>query len=101
MRDDNTGDPATGATVILYSTDRNKRTLGSRFTKITQTDQEGRFSLSGIVPGKYVVCALNGHESGAETDPSYLAKIEELCERTELAPNENATNELAAILAPP
>ncbi len=101
VRDDNTGEPATGATVILYSTDRNKRTLGSRFTKITQTDQEGLFSLSGIVPGKYVVCALNGHESGAETDPSYLAKIEESCEKTELAPNENVTNELAAIPAPP
>ena len=99
--DDDTGDPASGATVILYSTDRNKRTVGSRFTKITQTDQEGRFSLGGIVPGKYVVCALKGHESGAETDPSLLDKVAESCERTELAPNENATNELAAIPAPP
>ena len=47
----------------------------SRFTKTAQTDQSGRFSLEGLVPAEYRVCALTDHEPGRESELDYLISL--------------------------
>ena len=99
-RDRETRAPVAGAAVILFSTDRRKRFLHSRFTKTTQTDQEGRFALDGVVPGKYSICGIMGHAPGTETNPSYLSAIEDSCRRIELDAREKLTSDLFAFADP-
>ncbi|HEU0006919.1 MAG TPA: hypothetical protein VFS12_13100, partial [Terriglobia bacterium] len=65
-----------------------------------QTDQQGSFVARGLVPGEYVVCALTNHESGAESDLSYLKEIEKLGKRVELAAGAAKTEELVAAAGP-
>ncbi len=97
VEDDETGEATPGATVVIFSSSRAKRTAHSRFTRTTQADQDGNFSLSGIVPGEYVACAVINHEAGAEDDPSYLSAMEKSCERVELGKNATHTETLVAI----
>ena len=97
VEDDDTGEAAPGATVLIFSSNRAKRKAHSRFTRTTQADQDGNFSLGGIVPGGYIVCAVINHEAGAEDDPSYLSAMEKSCERVKLAKNETQTETLAAV----
>ena len=99
-RDRETRAPVAGAAVILFSADRRRQFLHSRFTKTTQTDQEGRFTLDGIVPGKYLICGVTGHRPGAETDPSYLTTMEDSCHKIELDASERRTKDLFAFPAP-
>ena len=97
VEDDETGEAAPGATVLIFSTNRAKRTAHSRFTRTTQADQDGNFSLSGIVPGEYVACAVISHEAGAEDDRSYLSSMDKSCERVELGRNATQTKTLVAV----
>lgn len=92
--------PVAGAAVILFSADRKNRFLHSRFTKKTQTDQEGRFTLDGIVPGKYLICGITGHGPGSETSSSYLTAVEDSCRRIELDASEKFTSDVFAFPAP-
>ena len=97
VEDDDTGEAAPGATVLIFSSNRAKRKAHSRFTRTTQADQDGNFSIGGIVPGGYTVCAVIHHEAGAEHDPSYLSAMEKSCERVELGKNATHTEALVAV----
>lgn len=99
-RDPETRVPAPGVAVVMFSTDRGKRFLHSRFTKTTQTDQEGRFALDGVVPGKYSICGIMGYTPGSETNPSYLTAVEDSCRRIELDASEKLTSDLFAFADP-
>ena len=88
-----------GATVVLFAAD-SERQGKNRFTKTVQTDQQGSFVARGLVPGEYVVCALMNHESGAESDLSYLKEIEKLGKRVELAASAAKTEDLVAAAGP-
>jgi protocatechuate 3,4-dioxygenase beta subunit len=93
------GEVLRGATVVLFAAD-SERQSKSRFTKTVQTDQQGSFVARGLVPGEYVVCALTNHESGAESDLSYLKEIEKLGKRVELAAGAAKTEDLVAAAGP-
>jgi len=75
VKESENGNVVNGATVLLFSTEATKRAkLGS--AKSCRTDQQGHFSIEGIIPGEYALCALLNHENGSEFDPSYLRIIE-------------------------
>ncbi|MEW5975631.1 MAG: carboxypeptidase regulatory-like domain-containing protein [Acidobacteriota bacterium] len=101
VRREQTGEIIKGASVLLFSPDPELRASNSRFTRITQTDQNGAFSLRGLVPAEYLSCALLNFETGAESDPTYLKTLETLAQRVTLAPSENKTESLNAVPAPP
>ena len=89
-----------GATVLAFATDPQHREFPSRFTKTTQTDQSGQFSLEGLAPGKYLVCALLDHQSGNEWDAEYLKGLEKDSEEIELSPRQTVEESLVALPAP-
>ena len=91
---------AAGATVVVFAADPQHRRFPSRFTRTTQTDQSGRFSLEGLVPGEYLVCALADHQVGSEMDPDYLRSLERDSERINPSPGQTVQESLVALPAP-
>jgi uncharacterized surface anchored protein len=100
VRKEENGETLPGATVILFSTNPEQRGSNSRFTKSAQADQEGHFSIKGIVPGEYAVCALSRHEPGAEENASFLKEIETAAKQVKLSAHQTHTESLVAIAAP-
>ena len=91
---------AEGATVLIFAPDSEFRGPSSRFTKTTQTDQRGRFSLKGLVPGEYLLCAVIDHEPGLESDLDYLSSLERDSERIEVSSGQTVEESLVALPAP-
>ena len=92
---------AEGATVLVFADDPRHRDFSSRFTRTTQTDQSGNYSLEGLVPGKYLLCALVDHQSGNEKDPDYLRSLEKDSEQIDLSAGQTAQESLVTVPAPP
>jgi len=97
VRQEENGEALPGATVVLFSTNSEQRGSNSRFTKSAQADQEGRFSIRGIVPGEYAVCALSRHEPGAEENASFLKELETSAKQVKLSANQTHTESLVAV----
>ena len=93
-------DAAEGATVLIFAADSEFRGPSSRFTKTAQTDQRGRFSLKGLAPGEYLLCAVADHESGLESDLDYLSSLERDSERIDLSSGQATEESLLALPAP-
>ena len=89
--------PASGAMVVLIP----QGTHGSqfRFYKRSATDQSGRFSIKGIVPGDYRVLALEGFERGVLADPDFLQQFDDRGEVVHLQEGSSVNVSLDAILA--
>ncbi len=67
--------PFSGARVILIP-ELSRRTL-DRFYKETSTDQYGRFTLRGIIPGDYKLFSWETVEEGAYRSPDFLRSYED------------------------
>ena len=91
---------AAGVTVLVFAADSQHRGLHSRFTRTTQTDQRGQFTLQGLVPGEYLLCAVADHESGLESDLDYLGSLERDSERIDLSSGQTMEESLVALPAP-
>ena len=89
-----------GATVLVFAADARQRGSFSRFTRTTQTDQAGRYSLEGLAPAEYLVCALVEHEPGRESEPEYLSFLEDDSTEIDLSAGEMSSKTLVALAAP-
>ncbi len=94
------GKAVDGATVLVFSADPQQRGSFSRFTRTTQTDQTGRYSLEGLPPAEYLVCALVEHESGRESEPEYLNGLEGDSTTIDVSAGEMSSKTLVALPAP-
>lgn len=94
------GKAVDGATVLVFAADPRQRGSFSRFTRTTQTDQAGRYSLQGLPPGEYLVCALVEHEPGRESEPQYLDGLEGESAVIDLSAGEMSSKTLVALEAP-
>lgn len=63
---------ANDATVIAFADDAEKWGPHSRFIATARPDQQGRFRIAGLPPGRYVAIALDYLEPGEERDPGLL-----------------------------
>ena len=91
---------AQAATVLVFSADSEYRGLHSRFTRRVRTDQRGQFSLNGLVPAQYLVCALTDLEYGLESNLDYLRSLERDAERIDLSRGQRLEKNLVAVPAP-
>ena len=66
------GGMALDATVIVFADDPAKWGPHSRFINSARPDQEGRFTIRGLPPGRYVAIAVGYLEPGEERDPDLL-----------------------------
>ena len=60
------------ATVVLFADDPDRWGPHSRFIESTRLDQQGRYTIRGLPPGKYVAIAVAYLEPGEERDPDLL-----------------------------
>jgi hypothetical protein len=70
-----TGAGLADGTVVLFPADASKAFDGSRFIRAARPDQQGRYRLSGLLPGNYLVIALDYVEEGSWNDPEYLDSL--------------------------
>ena len=63
---------ALDATVIVFADDPAKWGPRSRFIETARPDQQGRFTIHGLPPGRYVAIAVGYLEPGEERDPDLL-----------------------------
>jgi hypothetical protein len=69
---DDRGGVALDATVIVFADDPGKWGPHSRFIESARPDQQGRFKIQGLPPGRYVAIAVGYLQPGEERDPDLL-----------------------------
>lgn len=69
---DDRGDAVLDATIIAFADDPGKWGPGSRFIESARPDQQGRFTIRGLPPGRYLAIAVGYLEPGEERDPDLL-----------------------------
>jgi hypothetical protein len=69
---DDRGGVALDATVIAFADDPGKWGPHSRFIESARPDQQGRFTIRGLPPGRYVAIAVGYLQPGEERDPELL-----------------------------
>lgn len=88
-------EPASGATVLL-APDVGQRGESYLF-KETISDNTARFTIQGIVPGKYTLLAFDAVEPGAWEDPNFLQPYETKGEKVTIEPKNRSTYDLHVI----
>ena len=78
---------AAGSATIVVIPEGERQQNPSRYSKITNADQNGAFSLKGLIPGEYRVYAFSGIEPGAWMDPEFMKPYESKGERVSLKEN--------------
>ena len=90
--------PTETATVIAFSDDAKKWEYPSRFVRTIRTDEKGAFRILGLPPDEtYRVIAVDYLEEGEETDPEFLARLQDRASRVPLAEGERRTVDLRVI----
>jgi len=69
---DDRGGVALDATVIVFADDPGKWGPHSRFIESARPDQQGRFTIHALPPGRYVAIAVGYLQPGEERDPDAL-----------------------------
>jgi hypothetical protein len=61
--------------VIVFPQDRDKWTPNSRYMRTSRPDQDGRYKVSGVPAGQYLVIALDYLDQNEWNDKEFLEKI--------------------------
>jgi hypothetical protein len=69
---DAAGKPVTGYPIIVFSTDRDAWTLGSRRVQLAQPASDGKYRVAGLPAGKYYVCAVTDLDETELYSPNFL-----------------------------
>jgi hypothetical protein len=88
---DDRGGEALDATVIVFADDPGKWGPHSRFIESARPDQQGRFTIKGLPPGRYVAIAVGYLQPGEEKDPDMLEGWRERATRFRLSEGETLT----------
>ena len=72
---DDTGQPVTGARVVIFSADPARWQYPSRFVRTVRSDQNGIIDVRGLPADDYLTVAATGIASGAETDMQFLERL--------------------------
>jgi hypothetical protein len=88
---DDRGGEALDATVIVFADDPGKWAPHSRFIESARPDQQGRFTIKGLPPGRYVAIAIGYLQPGEERDPDVLERWRQDATRFTLMEGETLT----------
>lgn len=89
--------PVGGATVILVS-DKDS-TLDGDHSNRASTDQNGRFEMRGMPPGKYSAFAFEKVEADDLGDPDALQRVRKVADSVDISANQTVTMQLKLIPA--
>ena len=94
---DDQGRPVQDYTVVAFASDPEKWNAGTRFIASARPDQHGRFAVTGLPPGEYLVAALEYLERGQSEDPEFLSSIKDRATPISLAEGEQKSVDLKVI----
>jgi hypothetical protein len=86
--------PATGLTVIAFSSDQQYWRAQSRHIQVVRTDADGAFRLRGLPAGDYLIVAVDDVAQGEWFDPAYLEQARGSATRITLTEGEKKTLDL-------
>jgi hypothetical protein len=90
---DSHGAPLADCTVVVFAEDRARWEPGTRFVKVARPDQDGRFAISGLPTGRYLIVARDFVEDGQWEDPAFLQSL--VVDAARLTLREGATQEVS------
>jgi protocatechuate 3,4-dioxygenase beta subunit len=61
--------------VVVFAQDRDKWTANSRYLRTGRPDQDGRFKITGLPPGEYLIVAIDYVDPNEWTEPDYLERV--------------------------
>lgn len=93
------GQAAPEATVVLVPEDAKRRDQ-VQFYRTAVTDQQGRFSITDVVPGAYRLFAWDDVEYDAWMDPDFLSPIEDQGARVMVARGSQLSQNIQPVHAP-
>jgi hypothetical protein len=85
------GELARDYVVVVFPEDEEQWTPFSRFIGFGRPDQEGRFRLGGLPPGRYLAAALEHLEPGEERNPETMMRLRTVATAFSLAEGESQT----------
>jgi hypothetical protein len=71
------GEPIKEYAVVVFSDDSDRWQPPTRFVRTSRPDQEGRFQVRGLPPGRYLAVAVEYLEQGAESDLEQLDRLKQ------------------------
>ncbi len=72
------GQAASSARVVAFTEDSRRWGLHSRWIKSVEAGADGRYSLAGLLPGRYFIVAVDHLDDGAWEDPDVLGRLQAL-----------------------
>ena len=88
------GEIDTDATVIIFSSDRERWTAMTRFVRTARPAQDGRYSMRGLPPHDYLIVAVRNVEMGQWQDPDFLESHRDQAVRVSLGDGETKVQDL-------
>jgi hypothetical protein len=76
---------------VIFPEDREQWTAQSRFIATGRPDQQGRFKILGLPPGRYLATAVEYLAVGEERDPELLDRLQRSATRATLGEGESKT----------
>ena len=67
--------PATSYVAVIFAEDATRLTPRSLSIAAARPDQQGRFTIRGVPPGRYLIAAVDYLEPGQERDPATLERL--------------------------
>lgn len=92
--------PVQDYVVLVFSDDSSQWGFQSRFIRTARANQDGRFEIKGLPPGRYLGVALDSLEQGAEGDPDLLEQLRQGATRFSLRDGQPVTLDLDLASAP-
>jgi len=100
VKEGTNGPPVSNASILLYPADAKLIGPNSRYIRTVKSGQQGEFSLQGLVPGDYRLCAVLDHESGAEFDPEFLQSLDRVSKSVTVDAGRATSETLEAVASP-
>jgi protocatechuate 3,4-dioxygenase beta subunit len=91
---ESSGQPVLDYVVVLLAGDSSGTAATPRRAWTTHADDDGRFQISGVRPGRYLAAALDGFEWGRESAPEFQQQMRPLAIELTVGEGETVTLEL-------
>ena len=88
------GQPVLEYAVVVFADDAARWKYPSRFLATGRPDQQGRFKIPNLPPGRYLAVALQYLEEGQWEDPEYLQALRQVATMFTLSAGETKTLDL-------
>jgi protocatechuate 3,4-dioxygenase beta subunit len=96
---DERGNMVKESTVLLFAEDASRWTsVVARQVRMTRPDQNGRYSIESIVPGQYLVVALEYLDGSSIGDPELLERYRARARPVQLGDGERKTQDLRLVV---